>query len=515
MTARVVQLGRDPQPPPSNLDAEAAVLSSILLSREALEEVRITLEPRHFYAEANRRVYEAALELAGQGRPVDTISVATFLRDRGRLDQIGGTPHLANLVNATPAVAHVEEYARSVREKWRLRCTIEAAERLAVELRAGRASPDDAIERIQQAVEPAPAKRDRLAEHWFEPTEEFLSDAPPAQRWLLKRLDGMRDVGVLPKGIAGLLTATGGVGKTYALIDLAIAVATGGFWLETFRVAEPGHVLLALGEEDLAEAQRRLWRVCNALELSRDERADLGKRLVLLPLRGEHIALSHQVDGGQVVPSEFAGRLHDRLTQDGREWSLVVFDPMSRWAGGNIEGDNEAATRFVQIVESFCRLPGEPAVLMAHHSSKTSAKDGNADARGVTGIRDGFRWQASMDEVDGGVRLTNRKSNYSARFDELFLTKSSEPGNEGTLRPAKVLRPASADDLRERVLETIRSCPGLKSERDIKARTKGNSSKLSGVIKDLLREGLVWKQDGTFRADGDSSGDSPKGDDES
>lgn len=119
--------------PPSDLDAEAAVLSSVLLSSEAFDQVQEVLEPKHFYVDAHRRVYEAVVELAAASRPVDTVSVATFLRDRGRLDQVGGTPYLARLVDATPAVAHVEEHARTIREKWRLRSLIATCQRYAAE----------------------------------------------------------------------------------------------------------------------------------------------------------------------------------------------------------------------------------------------------------------------------------------------------------------------------------------------------------------------------------------------
>lgn len=119
--------------PPSDLDAEAAVLSSILLSSAAFDSVQEVLEPKHFYADANRRVYEAVVELATQNRPVDTVSVAGQLRDKGRLDQVGGTPYLAHLVDATPAVAHVEEHARTIREKWRLRSLIATCQRFAAE----------------------------------------------------------------------------------------------------------------------------------------------------------------------------------------------------------------------------------------------------------------------------------------------------------------------------------------------------------------------------------------------
>ncbi len=119
--------------PPADLDAEAAVLSSILLSSETFDLVQEILEPRHFYVDANRRIYEAVYEIAEKGSSVDTVSVAGFLRDRGRLDQVGGTPYLAQLVDATPAVAHVEDHARAIREKWRLRSLIATCQRFAAE----------------------------------------------------------------------------------------------------------------------------------------------------------------------------------------------------------------------------------------------------------------------------------------------------------------------------------------------------------------------------------------------
>lgn len=119
--------------PPADLDAEAAVLSAVMLSTEAFDQVQEALEPKHFYTDANRRIFEAIIELATASRPIDTISVATFLRDRGRLELVGGTPYLARLVDATPAVAHVGEHARTVREKWRLRSLIATCQRVAVE----------------------------------------------------------------------------------------------------------------------------------------------------------------------------------------------------------------------------------------------------------------------------------------------------------------------------------------------------------------------------------------------
>jgi replicative DNA helicase len=119
--------------PPHDLDAEAAVLSAILLSREALDRVLEVLRPEHFYSDANGRIYEASTQLAVTGTPIDIVSVASFLRDREWLAQIGGASYLAQLADATPAVAHVAAHAAVVYEKWRLRQLIATCQRVAAE----------------------------------------------------------------------------------------------------------------------------------------------------------------------------------------------------------------------------------------------------------------------------------------------------------------------------------------------------------------------------------------------
>src|SRR5215203_2892369 len=91
--------------PPHDLDAEAAVLSAILLERDALDRVLEILKSEHFYSEANGRIFEAAQQLAMTGTPIDIVSVAGWLRDREKLAQIGGPTYLAQLADATPAVA--------------------------------------------------------------------------------------------------------------------------------------------------------------------------------------------------------------------------------------------------------------------------------------------------------------------------------------------------------------------------------------------------------------------------
>ena len=119
--------------PPHDLDAEAAVLSAVLLSPTSFDEVQEFLNADHFYSDANRRVFEAIFELHERGTPIDGVTVASYLKSRERLQQIGGVSYLAQLTNATPSVANVVAHARTVREKWRLRQVIGHCQRVAAE----------------------------------------------------------------------------------------------------------------------------------------------------------------------------------------------------------------------------------------------------------------------------------------------------------------------------------------------------------------------------------------------
>lgn len=118
--------------PPSDLDAESAVLSAILLAPEMLEEVSF-LQARHFYADANRWIFMAALDLRETGQPIDIVTVAGLLRDREKLQAAGGSPYLAQLSDATPAVAHIESHAKTIVSKWEVRQIIQTAQQIAAE----------------------------------------------------------------------------------------------------------------------------------------------------------------------------------------------------------------------------------------------------------------------------------------------------------------------------------------------------------------------------------------------
>jgi replicative DNA helicase len=120
----------DGRVPPHDLDAEAAVLSAILIDAGALDRVLEFLKPDHFYSEAHRRIYEASIELRAVGQPVDVVQVGTWLKNRERIAQIGGMAYLTEILNAAPAVANVAAYGKTIHEKWRVRQLIATCQRV-------------------------------------------------------------------------------------------------------------------------------------------------------------------------------------------------------------------------------------------------------------------------------------------------------------------------------------------------------------------------------------------------
>lgn len=160
--------------PPNDLAAEAAVLSAILCERSALDRVADVLVAEAFYSDSNRRIYEAALALRANGTPVDIVTIASWLRDRECIAQVGGAAYLAQLSDATPAVAHVLAHAERVMEMATRRRIIALCQRIEAEgytditapLREAGIETDDAeeawrvlcVRRVEDAARGARAK---------------------------------------------------------------------------------------------------------------------------------------------------------------------------------------------------------------------------------------------------------------------------------------------------------------------------------------------------------------------
>lgn len=116
----------DEKLPPQNIPAEQSVIGAMLLDKNAIMQAVEILSPDSFYKEAHRYIYEAILSISDRNEPVDLITVTEELRKTGKLDAIGGSVYISDLLGSVPTAANVGYYARLVEEKAILRRLIEA-----------------------------------------------------------------------------------------------------------------------------------------------------------------------------------------------------------------------------------------------------------------------------------------------------------------------------------------------------------------------------------------------------
>lgn len=113
--------------PPHSIEAEEAILGSLLIDPDAMFEVSNFLRADHFYRMSNRWVFEAMLALTERREPLDFLTLSEELRRREQLDEIGGEPYLINLLNVVPTSINAETYGRLVESAALRRALIQAA----------------------------------------------------------------------------------------------------------------------------------------------------------------------------------------------------------------------------------------------------------------------------------------------------------------------------------------------------------------------------------------------------
>ncbi len=134
--------------PPQNLDAEESVLGAMMLSPGAIGAVSEELDAGDFYRESHAKIYRAALSLFARGEPVDAITVADELEERGELETTGGRVRMHELTRLLPTTANAAHYARIVREMAVLRGLIRAGSEVA---QLGWERPGEAADLVDRA----------------------------------------------------------------------------------------------------------------------------------------------------------------------------------------------------------------------------------------------------------------------------------------------------------------------------------------------------------------------------
>ena len=166
----------DAHVPPQNLDAEESVLGAMMLSPGAIAVVSeiFSSDGREFYRESHAKIFRAALSLYVKGEPVDAITLADELDERGDLEDVGGKVRVQELAATVPATANAGHYAQIVRETATLRGLIRAGAEIA---RLGWERPGEATELVDKAEQVVFDLSQQRARGEFSHIEELLKES--------------------------------------------------------------------------------------------------------------------------------------------------------------------------------------------------------------------------------------------------------------------------------------------------------------------------------------------------
>lgn len=219
--------------PPQSIEAEQSLLGSLMLDKDAVIKVIDFLQIRDFYKGIHQEIYSAMVDIFSRGEPVDVLSVSTKLKEKEKLEGIGGNAYLTELINSIPTATHVFNYAKIVQKKRILRDMISASHEIGL---MGYAEDEDVEVLLDQAERKIFSIAQKSLSQNFIPVGATLEEAFERIDRLSKHGGEMRGI---PTGFADLdnilaglqhsdliiLAARPSVGKTALAIDIARNVA--------------------------------------------------------------------------------------------------------------------------------------------------------------------------------------------------------------------------------------------------------------------------------------------------
>ena len=200
---------------PYNLEAEAAILGSLLIDPEAYARVCDTLNGEHFYLQKHRWVWDACRAIRLADQPLDYLTITTELDKRGQLEQIGGAVYISQLFSAVPSALHVESYARIVLDAYKRRQVLDIVTDVARLAHNEKEDIGSAADYLQARL--AELIATQRARTW-QPFSE-LAPLLPDIKWLWQSW--------IPSSMLTLLGAVAGAGKSMIALDLCKAVMHG------------------------------------------------------------------------------------------------------------------------------------------------------------------------------------------------------------------------------------------------------------------------------------------------
>ena len=222
--------------PPHDIEAEQAVLGSMLTDKDAVIAAMETLNPESFYREDDKAIYEAMQNLYNRAEPIDLITLKNELETMSKLEQVGGIEYLANLPEKAPTSANVQKYISIVEEKSMLRNLIKTANEI-IDLGYSQSEEvEDIMDHAEKKIFDIMQNKNQKG---YSPIKDVLVDSFTQLEELYNRKQhitgiptGFTDLDYRTAGLHGseliLIAARPAMGKTAFALNLAANAAIRG-----------------------------------------------------------------------------------------------------------------------------------------------------------------------------------------------------------------------------------------------------------------------------------------------
>ena len=219
--------------PPHDIEAEQAVIGSMLTDRDAVMIAVEKLKADNFYRDDNKSIFEAMVNLYNKTEPVDLITVKDELESMNLFDKIGGMEYLALLPSKVPTTANVEKYINIVQEKSILRNLIKTANEIIDLGYEGSEDVEDIMDSAEKKIFDLIQNKNRTG---FSPVKEVLIESITKLEELYNRKQqitgvatGFSELDYMTTGLHGseliLLAARPAMGKTAFAVNIATNAA--------------------------------------------------------------------------------------------------------------------------------------------------------------------------------------------------------------------------------------------------------------------------------------------------
>jgi replicative DNA helicase len=425
---------KDLKIPPHSVEAEKALLGSVMIRGEVMHDISDRINESVFYSSPNKMVWSVLFELHSKNSPIDILSVSSRLKEKNLLDQVGGMTYLSELINTVPSSTNADHYADIVEKKHIMRELLRSAENIMSLGYDEEADLHDILEKAEKSLYSVTNKtgsnkfialKDALGEAWerldhLHKTKDQLRGVPTGFTDLDNKLSGLQKSDLI------ILAARPSMGKTSLALDIVRKAAinhrvpTAIFSLEMSAQQLVDRMLSA-------ESQVDAWklRTGHNLSVEHDFKA-IGEAIG--KLSDAPIYIDDQAGNNILKMRSVARRLKNE-----KGLGLIVVDYLQLMVPTNTRGSDNIVQQVTEISRSLKNLARELEVPVLALSQLSRAVEQRGGKPRLSDLRDSGSIEQDADLVIFIHREPDQEGGGRKEEAELLIEKHRN-GPTGTVK---------------------------------------------------------------------------------